>query len=96
MIKNDKWMYIILILSIINWLPALNIILIHIPIFKVWVIMILAYFITPVASVLYIIATLLLIIKKKSKVLIGSIVVVSNLIYLLWGVQSLKVILYAA
>ena len=47
-------------MSLINWLPVLAIVLIHIPTFDVWAIMFSAYFITPVASVVYIIATLVL------------------------------------
>gem|GEM_PF-3058190 len=96
MVKNNKWMYVVFLLSLINWLPALNIVLIHLPMFKVWPIMIFAYFITPVACALYIIATLVLILKKKSKLLIGCVVITTNLIYLLWGMQYLRVILYAA
>lgn len=94
--KNNKWTYAILILSLINWLPALNVVFIHIPMLKIWAVMILAYFITPAASVLYIIAALVLMIRRKSNFIVGSGVIVANLTYLLWGMQYLKVILYAA
>ncbi len=94
MVKSDKRMYVIFVLSLINWLPVLSIVLIHIPTFEVWAIMFLAYFITPVASVVYIIAALVLIIRKKSKVLIGSVVLTANLIYLLWGMQHLETLFY--
>ena len=96
MIKRNKWIYVILILSLINWLPVLNIVLIHIPMIKIWAIMILAYFITPIASILYIVTTLILLIKRKLKIMIGSVIIAVNLIYLLWGMQYLKLILYAA
>lgn len=95
MLKKDLWLYIIIFISLILWLPALNALVLHIPIsYTIAQIMFLLYFISPVLSITITIVALVFMVKKQISRLLGSIIVCVNLAYLVWGIQYLKLIFF--
>jgi len=93
---GNKLVYIILILSLINWIPTLSILLVHMPLLikLVGILILVSYFITPIAAVIYTIVAIVLMISKKTSVLLGCFMIITNLAYLIWGYKYLEAILY--
>lgn len=93
-LRLDKWVIILVAISLTNWAVALYM-LFNLPLNKwVWIVMFILYFITPISAGLSIITTLVIIFKKKINFILGSLIIFSNLAYLIWGLKYLKLIFY--
>jgi len=91
--QNVTWLkkqiYLILFLSFLHWVPIAIISLISLSLLpKLFaVIFLMSTFVTPITSLLYIGICLWLIIKKRGDYLLSSIIIISNSIYLIWGIK---------
>lgn len=95
MLKQNKWVLILIATSLSNWIIALYVLVKQLPLNKwIWLLMFASYIITPIVSVLGIIITLILIFKKNLNWILGSIIIISNVTYLVWGLKVFQIISY--
>lgn len=87
---KNKYTYIILIFSMINWLPIIAYVFIYPPLSFSEILLLLS-FISPVIAKICIITATILMLKKLSKVSLGSIIVLVNVIYLIWSKYYLNI-----
>lgn len=82
---------VIVILSIINCLPLMIYVYIYPPL-PFSVIFLLLSFCSPIIAIIYIIFMIFRMCKRFSKVSIGVIVIIINLVYLLWSKYYLNIL----
>lgn len=87
---QKKHISILLILSIVNCFPIMIYVFIYPPSFSG--ILLLLSFCSPVIAIIYIITTIIfMMLKRFSKVSLGIIIIVINILYLLWSRYYLDV-----
>lgn len=84
---KNQIIYLLAFLSFLNCLPVLIVSLINMSLLVnlFGYILLMSAFVTPIASVLYIIITLWFIIKRRENYILSSIIIIVNAIYLIWG-----------
>ena len=93
--NQNKWVLILVATSLCNWIAAIYILLKQLPLNKwIWLLMYACYIITPIISVIVIITTLMLIFRRALNWFLGSIIIISHITYLGWGLKAFKIISY--
>ncbi|GEM_PF-5289735 len=93
MVKS-KCFYIILLLSLLIWLPVLNAEIICYYNSPVLILMLLAYFTSPTVAIINILGSGLLTYFKKVSIIIGFFLIVVNLLYLFIGKATLDFMMF--
>lgn len=95
-LAKSKFMFMVLIFSIINWLPVVMYSYFHISAYKIWMILLPACFITPVVAFICFFVAAIEMLRRKISIVLGGLIIIVNVIYLLKGVHDLRLFLYSA
>lgn len=89
--KNNKYSFLLLLTSILNWFPIIIYVFIYPPLPFSLIFLVLSFF-SPVIAITYILITIIMIILNLLKIKLGGIVIIVNVLYLIWSKYYLNVL----